>query len=105
MQLGPLVLFAATDERDTDGLGTHLRRNGFRTAASPDGAGVLDVFGVVAPDLVLLGMLLDDLSGLEVCCRLRRRSNVPIVMITESDSVSESEVGPDHYVVWPQWRR
>jgi DNA-binding response OmpR family regulator len=63
----------------------------------------------VSPALVLVSLLLGDLSGLEVCCRLRRRTSVPIVMVTSSDSACEPEVGldlgADQYVVWPQRRR
>ncbi len=61
------------------------------------------------PIFVLLSLLLRDLSGLEVCCRLRRRSEVPVVMLSGTDSVSEPEVGlalgADDYVVWPTRRR
>jgi two-component system, OmpR family, response regulator RegX3 len=70
-----------------------------------DGAEALDMFDVARPDLVLLGVMLPKVSGVDVCRELRRRSAVPIIMVTakgsEIDTVVGLEVGADDYVTKP----
>ena len=70
-----------------------------------DGAEALDVFDAVRPDLVLLDVMLPKVSGIDVCRELRRRSSVPIIMVTakgsEIDTVVGLEVGADDYVTKP----
>jgi two-component system response regulator RegX3 len=70
-----------------------------------DGAEALDVFDAVQPDLVLLDVMLPKVSGIDVCRELRRRSSVPIIMVTakggEIDTVVGLEVGADDYVTKP----
>src|SRR5205085_5436633 len=65
----------------------------------------LDLFDVVRPDLVLLDVMLPKVSGIDVCSELRRRSQVPIIMVTaksaEIDTVVGLEVGADDYVTKP----
>lgn len=57
------------------------------------------------PDLVVLDLMLPDLSGLDVCRRLREQSNVPIIMLTaksaEEDILTGLKVGADDYLVKP----
>jgi two-component system response regulator RegX3 len=59
----------------------------------------------VAPDLVLLDVMLPRLSGIDVCRQLRKRTQVPIIMVTakgaEIDTVVGLEVGADDYVTKP----
>ena len=82
-----------------------LKREGFRVQVARDGAEALDVFDAVRPDLVLLDVMLPKVSGIDVCRELRRRSNVPIIMVTakgsEIDTVVGLEVGADDYVTKP----
>jgi len=70
-----------------------------------DGAEALELFDVVKPDLVLLDVMLPKISGVDVCRELRRRSAVPIIMVTakgsEIDTVVGLEVGADDYVAKP----
>lgn len=105
----PLVLVVSGHDQTCERLSTHLRRQGFRTCVAGNGVEALDAFDRVWPDLVLTSLVLADLSGLEVCYRLRRRSSVPVVMLMRADSPSEPEVGfalgADAYVVWPQRKR
>jgi two-component system, OmpR family, response regulator RegX3 len=105
----PLVLVITADEGGVGALCEHLARTGFRTATAGDGSEALRAFPAVDPDLVLVDLLLPDLSGLEVCCRLRRRTTVPIVMVRSKDSACEPEVGldlgADDYVTWPYRKR
>ena len=70
-----------------------------------DGLEALNRFDLVQPDLVLLDVMLPKLSGIDVCRQLRRRSQVPIIMVTakgaEIDTVVGLEVGADDYITKP----
>jgi two-component system response regulator RegX3 len=89
----------------TEALILGLEREGFRVTAVADGRAALDRFDQVAPDLVLLDLMLPKVSGLDVCRELRARSSVPIIMVTaktsEVDTVVGLEVGADDYVTKP----
>ena len=62
-------------------------------------------FDEVQPDIVLLDVMLPRLSGIDVCRQLRKRSHVPIIMVTakgaEIDTVVGLEVGADDYITKP----
>ncbi len=82
-----------------------LAREGFRVVVATDGAEALARFDSVQPDVVLLDVMLPKVSGLDVCRQLRKRSQVPIIMVTakgaEIDTVVGLEVGADDYVTKP----
>jgi two-component system response regulator RegX3 len=82
-----------------------LSREGFRVRVARDGREALELFDLVRPDLVLLDVMLPKVSGIDVCRELRRRSQVPIIMVTaksaEIDTVVGLEVGADDYVTKP----
>jgi two-component system phosphate regulon response regulator PhoB len=86
----------------------HFRREEFTIQHTPDGEEALLLAQEAAPDLVLLDWMIEGLSGLEVCRRLRRlpeTANVPIIMLTargeEADRVRGLETGADDYVTKP----
>ena len=99
------VLVVEDEDSFIDALTVGLTREGFRVSVARDGAEALDMFDDVAPDLVLLDVMLPKVSGLDVCRELRGRSNVPIIMVTakgaEIDTVVGLEVGADDYVTKP----
>jgi two-component system response regulator RegX3 len=99
------VLVVEDEDSFVEALTIGLRREGFRVQVARDGVEALDVFDAVAPDLVLLDVMLPRMSGIDVCRELRRRSVVPIIMITaksaEIDTVVGLEVGADDYVTKP----
>jgi two-component system response regulator RegX3 len=100
------TVFLVEDEDSfVDALTVGLRREGFRVQVAHDGAEALEQFDVVKPDLVLLDVMLPKVSGVDVCRELRRRSTVPIIMVTakgsEIDTVVGLEVGADDYVTKP----
>jgi DNA-binding response OmpR family regulator len=72
---------------------------------APDGQTALERFESEQPDVVILDIGLPDMSGLEVCGRLRGQSDVPIVMLTakdgELDKVKGLETGADDYITKP----
>ncbi len=101
----PTVLVVEDEEAFIEALSVGLRREGFDVAVARDGAEAMDRFDDVAPDLVLLDVMLPTVSGLDVCREIRQRSEVPIIMVTarasEIDTVVGLEVGADDYVTKP----
>ncbi|HXH56781.1 response regulator transcription factor [Iamia sp.] len=99
------VLVVEDEDSFIEALTVGLAREGFRVQVARDGAQALDLFDAVKPDLVLLDVMLPKVSGIDVCRELRRRSTVPIIMVTakgaEIDTVVGLEVGADDYVTKP----
>lgn len=99
------ILVVEDEPSFVDALTVGLAREGFRVQVARDGAEALDMFDAVMPDLVLLDVMLPKISGIDVCRELRKKSNVPIIMVTargsEIDTVVGLEVGADDYVSKP----
>ncbi|CAM8646698.1 OmpR Response regulators consisting of a CheY-like receiver domain and a winged-helix DNA-binding domain [Acidimicrobiia bacterium] len=105
--MNPVTSVLVVEDEDSfiDALTVGLTREGFKVTVARDGAEALDIFDALAPDLVLLDVMLPKVSGIDVCRELRSRSNVPIIMVTakgaEIDTVVGLEVGADDYVTKP----
>ncbi|WP_277063665.1 MtrAB system response regulator MtrA [Schaalia cardiffensis] len=86
-------------------IGIVLGSEGFDVATCSDGAQALDVFQQENPDLILLDVMLPGMDGIEICTRIRKESDVPIVMLTArtdtADVVAGLEAGADDYVPKP----
>ncbi|HYY32247.1 MAG TPA: response regulator transcription factor [Gaiellaceae bacterium] len=86
-------------------IGMYLKRSGFAVRVATTGAGAIDQAAAEAPSLVVLDLMLPDLDGIDVCRRLRQRSDVPILMLTARDDDVEKiiglEVGADDYMTKP----
>jgi two-component system response regulator RegX3 len=99
------VLVVEDEESFVEALNVGLVREGFRVQVARDGVEALEMFDAVKPDLVLLDVMLPKISGIDVCRDLRKRSKVPIIMVTakgsEIDTVVGLEVGADDYVTKP----
>ena len=99
------VLVVEDEESFIEALNVGLAREGFRVQVARDGVEALELFDVVRPDVVLLDVMLPRISGIDVCRELRKRSKVPIIMVTakgsEIDTVVGLEVGADDYVTKP----
>jgi DNA-binding response OmpR family regulator len=82
-----------------------LRKDGYDVVAAHDGREALDRFAEQRFDLVVLDIMLPKMDGIEVCRRLRSRSQVPIIMLTakgdEIDKVLGLEMGADDYITKP----
>jgi two-component system phosphate regulon response regulator PhoB len=105
METGRILV--VDDEEDLlELLGLTLRREGFETALAASGREALELARAERPSLVILDLMLPDLSGFEVCRRLRAdesTADVPVIMLSakgeEIDRVVGFEVGADDYVV------
>lgn len=102
---GPILI--VDDEDDIrDLLDLHLRREGFETVLAANAHEALQQARATSPSLIVLDLMLPDLSGTEVCRRLRAdesTATIPVIMLTakgeEIDRVVGFEVGADDYVV------
>jgi two-component system, OmpR family, response regulator MtrA len=99
------VLLVEDDPGARQGLELALRRLGYRVQPAETGEAALDVVGQDAVDVVVLDVMLPGLDGFEVCRRLRRGSDTPVIMLTargdDFDIVGGLEAGADDYVVKP----
>ncbi|MEN9643508.1 MAG: putative two-component system response regulator [Actinomycetota bacterium] len=101
----PTVLVVEDEASYVEALTIGLTREGFNVETAMDGADALMKFEDVTPDLILLDVMLPKMSGIDVCRLIRKRSQVPIIMVTakgaEIDTVVGLEVGADDYVAKP----
>ncbi len=83
----------------------YLERDGFRVTAAADGRTAIESFDAAPPDLVVLDVMLPEIDGFSVLAQLRRRADVPVILLTarteESDRLLGLELGADDYVVKP----
>ena len=104
----PALLLVEDDRALADLLIWHFDREGYDIVRTTDGEEALLLAEERTPDLVILDWMIEGISGIEVCRRLRRRPNtahVPIIMLTargeESDRIRGLETGADDYVTKP----
>ncbi len=86
----------------------HFERAGYSVTRTGDGEEALILAEEIKPDLILLDWMIEGISGIEVCRRLRRRpvtANVPIIMLTargeEDDRIRGLDTGADDYLTKP----
>src|SRR6185369_10471902 len=107
--MGSKRLLLVEDDRALADLVTfHFERSGYGVTRTGDGEEALILADEVKPDIILLDWMIEGISGIEVCRRLRRRAtsaNTPIIMLTargeESDRIRGFETGADDYVTKP----
>ncbi len=84
---------------------SYLENSGYSVFAAYNGEEALRLFDKVNPSLVVLDLMLPDIQGEEVCYTLRRKSRVPIIMLTaksgEEDILNCLNMGADDYVTKP----
>ena len=101
----PMVFVVEDEESFIEALDIGLKREGFRVSIAKYGAEALTMFDKINPDIVLLDVMLPKVSGTDVCREIRKKSQVPIIMVSakgsEIDTVIGLEVGADDYIVKP----
>jgi DNA-binding response OmpR family regulator len=106
MAEGSARILLVDDEQSVQKLLAYpLRKEGYEVIPAHDGREALDQFAAQRFDLVVLDIMLPKLDGIEVCRRMRSRSQVPIIMLTakddEIDKVLGLEMGADDYITKP----
>lgn len=83
----------------------YLVAKNYQVFRAMDGEEALRKAETIRPDLIVLDLMLPDISGLEVCRRIRKSSRVPVIMLTarttEQDILSGLQIGADHYMTKP----
>ena len=99
------VLIIEDDTRIANWVKVYFERAGFSAEVAHDGVAGLDLARELAPDLIILDLMLPRLDGVELCRVLRRESDVPIIMLTAREAPAERvtglDSGADDYVVKP----
>ena len=99
------ILVVDDDARLAASLRRALAYEGYAVEVAADGPGALVAARDRPPDLVVLDVMLPGLDGVEVCRRLRAGSNLPILMLTARDAISDRvaglDAGADDYLVKP----
>ena len=108
MTLMPAVLVVEDETALLTLLHYNLEREGYRVLEARDGEEAMLVAAEEKPDVVILDWMLPQLSGIEVCRRLRTRQetrNIPIIMLTargeETDRIRGLDTGADDYITKP----
>jgi DNA-binding response OmpR family regulator len=105
MDRSPRILLVDDEQAIQTLLSYPLRKDGYEVVQATDGRQALARFEEGTYDLVVLDVMMPQLDGLEVCRRMRARSNVPIIMLTakaeEVDKVVGLELGADDYITKP----
>lgn len=108
MPEAPTILIVEDDPALAELLRYNLESEGYSTAVATDGDAAMLAIEELHPDLAILDWMLPNLSGIEVCRRIRRRpqgSDLPVIMLTargeETDRVNGLNSGADDYMVKP----
>ena len=101
----PRILIVEDERKIARFLELELQHEGYEVQTAGDGRTGLDKALTWKPDLMILDLMLPELSGIEVCRRLRHESDLPIIMLTAKDDVSDKvmglDMGADDYMTKP----
>ena len=104
-QASKTVLVVDDEQTLLEALEYNLTKEGYGVVTAADGVAALERAAACEPDLIILDLMLPRMDGLEVCRAVRRRSNVPILILTAKDSEADTvlglELGADDYLVKP----
>jgi two-component system alkaline phosphatase synthesis response regulator PhoP len=99
------ILVVDDEESILDLVGAYLRQEGYEVYTALDGPTALKAARAYKPDLIVLDVMLPGMDGLEVLSRLRRESDVYVIMLTarseETDKIVGLSVGADDYLTKP----
>ena len=102
---GEKVLVVDDEEHIVELARLYLAREGYQVEGVSDGALAMGRFAQLKPDLVVLDIMLPGVDGLTLCREIRKTSQVPIIMLTARDEVTDKvvglELGADDYLTKP----
>ena len=105
MTMSKRALIVEDDANIAELLRLYLGKDGFEVMIAADGGKAESMFDLFSPDVVLLDIMLPVKDGWQVCRDIRKKSSVPIIMLTAkgetNDKVSGLEMGADDYVTKP----
>lgn len=99
------LLVADDEEMIREAVASYLESQGYQVFRAENGEEALNILKREPISLVILDLMLPDLSGEEVCVRIRKQSRVPIIMLTaknvEYDMIHGLDLGADDYITKP----
>ena len=99
------ILIVDDDENICELLNLYLKKDGFDTVIANDGRQAVECAEKYSPDLIMLDIMLPELDGWQVCREIRKKSEVPIIMLTAKgetfDKILGLELGADDYITKP----
>ena len=99
------ILVADDEKKIVEIIQAYLERDSFQVVSAFDGKTALAIALKQHPDLIILDLMLPEVSGWDVCRAIRKESDVPIIMLTARDEVTDKivglEMGADDYVTKP----
>lgn len=99
------ILVVDDEVKIVEAVCAYLENSGYSVMTAFDGEQALDQFEKMNPDLVILDLMLPKLSGEQVCSMIRKKSMIPIIMltakVTEKDKINGLNIGADDYIVKP----
>jgi len=105
MKMNKRILIIEDEEQIALLLKDYLAQAGFEAHVYGSGKGALEMVDKIAPDAVILDVMLPEVDGLEICKGIRKKSSLPIIMLTakveEIDRLIGLELGADDYICKP----
>ncbi|MDP3879397.1 MAG: response regulator transcription factor [Dehalococcoidales bacterium] len=99
------ILVVDDEKKIVEIVKAYLEKEGYKVMAAYDGKSALESARRDLPDLIILDLMLPEVSGWDVCRELRRESDVPVIMLTARDDITDKviglELGADDYITKP----
>jgi DNA-binding response OmpR family regulator len=101
----PQILIADDNKQISSILAEYSKKEGYTPIIAEDGLQALEKYNERHPDIILLDVMMPLMDGFEVCREIRKKSNVPIIMITargeDFEKIMGLDIGADDYIVKP----
>lgn len=99
------ILIVDDEPKILDIVEAYLSQSSYQVSRALNGKEALNKFNLVKPNLIILDLMLPDISGTDVCIKIRESSDVPIIMLTakiaETDILKGLQIGADDYITKP----
>lgn len=99
------ILIVDDEKLIIDVVRAYLEKAGYRVISAENGREAMILFDQQSPELVVLDLMLPDMTGEEICQEIRKKSRIPVIMLTakatEDDVIHGLDLGADDYVTKP----
>lgn len=99
------ILVVDDEIKITEVVKSYLENAGYNTACAHDGKTAMSLFEKLSPALVILDLMLPDITGEDICRSIRKKSRIPIIMLTakveDADIINGLGIGADDYLTKP----
>ncbi len=99
------ILVVDDEAKISEVIKSYLEHDGYKVSTALNGKAALNGYNDFNPDLIILDLMLPDISGEDICKRIRKNSSVPIIMLTakvsDDEVITGLDIGADDYVLKP----